>query len=251
MVDMEQKPVIFVVKGLRLGVLGSDVVYVPGMVYRIDSREPHWRGTVWVWQDCTWYTSRSGLTWEHYYLYKNGKKIPVRRPLPISKEPVFEISDPRGGKLTNTEIYEESIKLCERVSEILSKRYPMDRYLLVDSCWECRVHYVVPERMYVSVLGEKVFEQGNLRVYELKGLPEKEIREKVYSKSVDTLEIFNHVIKGNMMVFGRRDLRRGHVEIIMGYDCIVMHPEHGVEKIPLEPNKFYLMFHPSPRIGQD
>ena len=248
---MEQRPVTFVIKGLRLGWGFKDIVYVPHIPNVPDFDRLQWGGVSWEWKECTWYKSRSGLTWHEYYIYKNGRKKPVHRPLPISREPTFEIQDPRGGKLTNTGIYDDAIELCEKVAEKLSKMYPHDRYLLIDSCWECKVHYILPEKIYIAVLGEKVFEQGHLQIYELRDLPVDEIRMITSPKYTEILEVYNHVIRGDTVIYGSRYPRRGWIEIIECGRCTVMSPDHGVESITLDPNKIYLIFHPSPRRVKD
>jgi len=245
---IEHKPVMFVVVGLKLGLFDRDVVYVP---HSVPQDNLTYRGTEWVWCDCRWYTSRSGATWDHYYLYRNGRKSEIHRPVPIAKDPTFSIEDPRGGKLTNTGIYDEAIKLCEKVASDLSKWYG-ETYLLIDSCWECRVHYVLPEKVYIAKLGHLVFEQGNLRIYELEGLPEEEVflNVTVFERK-DLLEVYNHILKGHMSVYGSRTLRRGQMYIIDGNDLLVMSPDHGISTVSLNRKKLYLVFHPSPRRVED
>jgi len=244
----EHKPVMFVVVGLRLGILDRDVVYIP---HSVPQDNVVYNGIEWIWCNCRWYTSRSGLTWDRYYLFRNGRKSEIHRPVPIAKDPTFSIEDPRGGKLTNTGIYVDAIKLCEKVASDLSQWYG-ETYLLIDSCWECKVHYVLPEKTYIAKLGKVAFEQGNLRIYELEGLPEGEIFSNVVLfDRYDIFDIYNHVIRGNVCVYGSRYLRRGQLYIVSGDTFTIMSPDHGIQSVHLDHKKFYLIFHPSPRRVQD
>jgi len=251
-----QKPTIFMlINNDDLRMVFGKVTFVPHMVPKHE--KVVWEDTEWRWQECQWYRSKSGLTFTYYYMYvPNGyqvKRVEIHRPVPIDNDPILTIPDPRGGKLTNTGVYEDAKEVAEVVAKNFAKIYGW-KILLIDDVWGIEVYRVMPEKVYVARVGDLVFSQGNLRIYEIEGLPEDEVRSNLMLMyNSEALTVYNHVIlsRPSVPVYGQRILRRGQMYIISGANLMMMSQDHGVSGVSLNPNKFYLIFHPSPRIDKD
>jgi len=193
--------------------------------------------------DCTKYVSRSGMTFNGCYRYKNNELVETRG---IYYTPIASLLSVYSRRKISREI--DSMK--QYIMETLSS-YDLTGEELLIVYDNYKIEFFdkfIKGQLYEFNL---TFNQGNLEVYEV---PPPKNPDSLSFNDVNSLTIYNHEIRFSSPMLAL-DLHSapGIVFLIHPQDAVTLSiksPDHGEGTVMLNSNKYYLIAHPRPRSGK-